>query len=61
MTAATRVPADRLCRACFGGQYPVDLPDPDLLGKHLLESLQRRLVPDIAGPSPGAADALERP
>ena len=59
MIAATGVPKDRLCRACFDGQYPIDLPDPDLLGKHLLESLERRLIPDLGGA--GAADALGRP
>ena len=59
MIAATRVPKHRLCRACFDGQYPIDLPDPDLLGKHLLESLERRLVPDLG--SAGAAEALDRP
>jgi amidophosphoribosyltransferase len=30
-----------LCTACFTGDYPVELPDESLLGKHLLEvSLQ---------------------
>jgi amidophosphoribosyltransferase len=42
LTAATRVPADRLCRACFDGNYPVALPEPTLLGKHLLEDLDPR-------------------
>ena len=28
---------DRLCRACFDGIYPVPLPDPERLGKSLLE------------------------
>ena len=28
----------RLCRACFDGGYPIELPDPELLGKHLLEA-----------------------
>jgi amidophosphoribosyltransferase len=41
---ATTVPADRLCRACFDGVYPVPLPEPELLGKHVLESLERRAV-----------------
>ncbi|MBO0891507.1 MAG: amidophosphoribosyltransferase, partial [Acidothermales bacterium] len=27
LTEATTVPADRLCRACFDGQYPIPLPD----------------------------------
>ncbi len=34
---ATELPADDLCRACFDGVYPVDLPEPEHLGKHLLE------------------------
>jgi amidophosphoribosyltransferase len=34
---ATTVPQDRLCTACFTGQYPIELPDPELLGKHVLE------------------------
>jgi amidophosphoribosyltransferase len=37
MTEATTIAADRLCRACFDGVYPVELPDPERLGKHLLE------------------------
>jgi amidophosphoribosyltransferase len=37
MIQATTIPADRLCRACFDGVYPVELPDPERLGKHLLE------------------------
>jgi amidophosphoribosyltransferase len=37
MTAATHQPADRLCRACFDGVYPIALPEDELLGKHLLE------------------------
>jgi amidophosphoribosyltransferase len=49
MIEATRVPADRLCRACFDGVYPVGVPDTELLGKHLLE------MPT------SAASALSRP
>ena len=37
LVAASTVPKDDLCRACFDGVYPVDLPEPELLGKHLLE------------------------
>jgi amidophosphoribosyltransferase len=37
MIESTTIPADRLCRACFDGVYPVELPDPERLGKHLLE------------------------
>ena len=35
---------DRLCRACFDGVYPVALPEPELLGKHVLEGIERRAV-----------------
>ncbi|GAA3542206.1 amidophosphoribosyltransferase [Aeromicrobium flavum] len=34
---ATNVPGDNMCRACFDGVYPIELPDDDLIGKHLLE------------------------
>ncbi|GAA4122429.1 amidophosphoribosyltransferase [Nocardioides fonticola] len=37
MIEATGQTADRLCQACFTGEYPVALPDESLLGKHLLE------------------------
>jgi amidophosphoribosyltransferase len=33
---ATTLPADRLCRACFDGKYPVQVAE-DEKGKHLLE------------------------
>ncbi|SFB88578.1 amidophosphoribosyltransferase [Nocardioides terrae] len=45
MVEATRQPMSSLCTACFTGEYPVDLPDESLLGKHLLEvSLQGRTL-----------------
>ncbi|WP_179503907.1 amidophosphoribosyltransferase [Nocardioides daedukensis] len=34
---ATEVAKDDLCRACFDGVYPVPLPEPQHLGKNLLE------------------------
>ena len=37
LIAATNVPKDNLCRACFDGIYPVALPEDELIGKHLLE------------------------
>jgi amidophosphoribosyltransferase len=49
MVESTTIPADRLCRACFDGVYPVQLPDAEQRGKHLLE------VPAAA------ASALARP
>src|SRR5918911_711977 len=45
MVEATRQGRDRLCTACFTGEYPVPLPSPDLLGKHALET------PPGAGPA----------
>ncbi len=48
---ATTLPADRLCRACFDGKYPVSVAE-DEKGKHLLEpagSAGRRCV-DRRGP-----------
>jgi amidophosphoribosyltransferase len=36
LTAATTLPADRLCRACFDGDYPLGVASQEQ-GKHLLE------------------------
>ena len=66
---ATTVPKERLCRACFDGVYPVALPEPELLGKHVLEGIERRAVAgatvDVEGVGSllggGASDALGRP
>ena len=49
LVAATRQPADRLCRACFDGEYPVALPDDALLGKYLLEAPTTQDTPTPAG------------
>jgi len=73
LVAATTVPAERLCRACFDGVYPIGLPAQDVVGKHVLEGIERVVSADAGGgdPSPdaldlllpgiGAADALQRP
>ena len=37
LVEASRQPKNELCRACFDGVYPIELPDPELLGKNLLE------------------------
>jgi amidophosphoribosyltransferase len=37
---ASGQPADRLCRACFDGLYPIPIPDQHLVGKHVLEVLR---------------------
>ena len=39
---ATKVKKDNLCRACFDGIYPIELPDPALLGKNLLEVVETK-------------------
>ena len=68
---ATTVPRDRLCTACFSGEYPIELPEPEQLGKHLLEDFENEnavveAAQDIDGLSviaagAGAEDALSRP
>ncbi len=42
LIAATEQPRNRLCRACFDGVYPVELPADSLVGKHVLEGIGRR-------------------
>ena len=37
MIGATQQPRERLCTACFTGEYPIELPSADRLGKSLLE------------------------
>jgi amidophosphoribosyltransferase len=63
LVAATGIAKDKLCRACFDGVYPVELPLTDRLGKHILENNVRTdadgLTTTVA--SVGAADALSRP
>nr|WP_218849064.1 amidophosphoribosyltransferase [Nocardioides perillae] len=72
LVEATSVAKDSLCRACFDGVYPIELPDPAVLGKDLLETVQPApglsdvrptdvdgLAASLAGG--GAADALDRP
>jgi amidophosphoribosyltransferase len=63
-----------LCTACFTGQYPIPLPAPELLGKHMLEGISRAVETEAGSPDPspdspyqrllpggGAEDALLRP
>ena len=56
--AATEVGKQALCRACFDGIYPIELPLSERLGKSILEE-PADLEPVAAGA--GAADALSRP
>ena len=58
LTESTRLPADELCRACFDGRYPVALPEPQRLGKDLLEVWpveDRAPAAPVASPVPGEA------
>lgn len=57
LTTATKVPSTELCRACFDGVYPIELPAAELRDKYLLET------PLVAGVSSGAAGltALDLP
>nr|WP_205862315.1 amidophosphoribosyltransferase [Planosporangium thailandense] len=41
LIAATEQPKTRLCRACFDGEYPIDLPADNVIGKHVLEGLAK--------------------
>ena len=64
LVEATTVPKQNLCRACFDGTYPIPLPDPERLGKDLLESPRPLLDADgvpVGIGAAGAADALDRP
>jgi amidophosphoribosyltransferase len=57
LTAASAQPADKLCRACFTGEYPIPLPEQELIGKHVLEGLARTaeaIVHNGSDPSPEA-------
>ncbi len=65
LVEATTVPMTSLCRACFDGVYPIELPDPEHLGKHLLELTPASAQhPDGLSTSlvgGGAGDSLHRP
>jgi amidophosphoribosyltransferase len=74
LVSSTTLPSERLCSACFTGEYPIELPAPELLGKHMLEGISRAVETDTVlheqPPEPvfepllpgvGAADALQRP
>ncbi|MDN5761732.1 MAG: amidophosphoribosyltransferase [Microlunatus sp.] len=63
LVAATEVAMDGLCRACFDGIYPIELPLAERLGKHVLEDATRTDIDGLATSSTGigAEDALARP
>ncbi len=41
MIEATTIAAEKLCTACFSGQYPIQVPADISAGKHLLETVNR--------------------
>nr|WP_239020591.1 amidophosphoribosyltransferase [Nakamurella antarctica] len=62
LIAASEQPKNRLCTACFTGEYPI--PIPDQAGKHVLEGIARGVAGDAApmhAAAYGAEDALTRP
>ena len=44
LVAATEQPKNRLCTACFSGEYPISIPDQ--VGKHVLEGIARGVTGD---------------
>ncbi len=59
MIAATQQPRERLCTACFTGQYPIELPADDRLGKNLLEHLDPADKTGANGCDPGPDSEFE--
>jgi amidophosphoribosyltransferase len=51
LIAATEQPKTRLCRACFDGVYPIELPADNVIGKHVLEGLAKTAA--VTGNSAG--------
>jgi amidophosphoribosyltransferase len=60
LVAATEQPKTRLCRACFDGEYPIELPE--IIGKHVLEGIEKSVGREPEHAEGWAAeDALTRP
>ena len=61
LIAATEQPRNRLCTACFTGEYPIAIPDQ--VGKHVLEGIARGVTGDVSAPIPsyGPVGAFSRP
>ena len=55
MIEATGQVRTRLCAACFSGDYPIELPEASLLGKHFLE-----VLPGLETQMPGPRDIAPR-
>jgi amidophosphoribosyltransferase len=61
LIAATEQPSTRLCRACFDGEYPIELPAGNLIGKHVLEGVGRRVAARAEHADPRENLASDRP
>jgi len=61
MVAATEQPASALCTACFSGNYPIELPPDESLGKHLLEQAELPLGTALEGRAGAAVGCPEPP
>jgi len=53
MVAATEVPGDQFCTACFSSDYPIPIPAHELRSKHVLEELPGTASERAAWPSEG--------
>jgi amidophosphoribosyltransferase len=58
LVTAAEQPKSRLCMACFDGDYPIPLPAADLIGKHVLEGIERS-VNAVAGSLDPSGDDLD--
>jgi amidophosphoribosyltransferase len=58
MIGATQQPRERICTACFTGQYPIELPGSDKLGKNLLERTDLGGLTPSSSALPGETAAL---
>jgi len=56
LVGATEQPKSRLCRACFDGVYPIPLPAPELVGKHVLEGIERSVTAAAGSLDPSGDD-----
>ena len=59
LVSATEQPKTRLCMACFDGQYPIELPAGNLIGKHVLEGVGKRATMPAATPEVAEAAVAE--
>ncbi len=48
LITSSRQEPEKLCTACFTGNYPIALPDVDPVGKHVLEGIERGVTAELA-------------